>query len=399
MYTVHFKLHVAAVWFNLDPLILTLSSVSTVHPASFTFSVSLHGVVSRWFLSISLAASLLAPACVLPNKTASYAGKRKEEFTRARAQTALRSRFTALVFPVFLPFERLPRRLLSNVLFQIGSHSLLHFFFSETSSTPIILQLYASSQPETFDSIAAGNILVAARVLLKIEPQDSKHRKFCFLTTTRETQLYILKKPSDVINKPFAGLSAISDAIKWRQSAEAKQLLRGSCSSGCYDFPPLPQSLESYKRTFSNENPMDLITTVNLGFVLRDLHYRERVRLHIQGIIAALEFVPAASSEASTDLTSGEATSSQLSETPSNDERGKDSSSACSASQTSRFIFYFFPSFGRRELGHSLLANSEIIVSHTCTPVRLKRTACILNANTWVLPEFTQKRLFTPYSA
>lgn len=129
MYTVHFKLHVAAVWFNLDPLILTLSSY--LHPTSFTFSVSLHGVVSRWFLSISLAASLLAPACVLPNKTASYAGKRKGEFTRARAQTALRSRLTAFVFPVFPSFERLPRRLLSNVLFQIGSHSLLHFFFQE----------------------------------------------------------------------------------------------------------------------------------------------------------------------------------------------------------------------------------------------------------------------------
>lgn len=127
---------VAPVWFNLDPLILTLSSY--LHPTSFTFSVSLHGVVSRWFLSISLAASLLAPACVLPNKTASYAGKRKGEFTLARAQTALRSRFTAFVFPVFLPFERLPRtcRLLSIVLFQIGFHSLLHFFFQKQAPRP-----------------------------------------------------------------------------------------------------------------------------------------------------------------------------------------------------------------------------------------------------------------------
>ena len=209
---------------------------------------------------------------------------------------------------------------------------------------PIILQLYVSSQPEVFESIAAGNILVGARMLLKIEPQNSKHRKFCLLTTTRESQLYILKKPSDAKNKPFTGSSAVTDAINWRQSDEARQLLRGSCSGGYYDFPPLPPSLEAYQRVFPQEKPMDLITTVNLGFILKELHYREHIRLHIQGIITALEFVPAASIEASLHQTSGETSCSQLSETQSSDERVREKlpSSPTSQSSTSRYFFYCF---------------------------------------------------------
>ena len=185
-------------------------------------------------------------------------------------------------------------------------------------------------------------------MLLKIEPQNSKHRKFCLLTTTRESQLYILKKPSDAKNKPFTGSSAVTDAIKWRQSDEAIQLLRGSCSGGYYDFPPLPHSLESYQRVFPQEKPMDLITTVNLGFVLKELHYREHVRLHVQGIITALEFVPAASIEASLHQTSGETSCSQLSETQSSDERVRESSaSQTSQSSTSRSFCFtaFLPLF------------------------------------------------------
>lgn len=209
---------------------------------------------------------------------------------------------------------------------------------------PIILQLYVSSQPEVFDPIAVGNILVGARMLLKIEPQNSKHRKFCLLTTTRESQLYILKKPSDAKNKPFTGSIAVTDAIKWRQSDEAIQLLWGSCSGGYYDSPPLPHSLESYQRVFPQEKPMDLITTVNLGFVLKELHYREQVRLHVQGIITALEFVPAASIEASLHQTSGETSCSQLSETQTSNERVRESLSASQTSQssTSRSSFYCF---------------------------------------------------------
>lgn len=209
-----------------------------------------------------------------------------------------------------------------------------------TTTLPIILQLYASSQPEAFDSISAGKVLVCARMLLKIESQDSKHRKFCFLTTTRETQLYVLKQPSDAKNKPFTGSSAIDDAIKWRQSDEAKRLLGRSCSGGYFDFPPLPHSLESYKMTFPQESPMDLTTTVNLGFVLNELHFREHVRLHIQGIIVAMEFVPAESSEGTSYQTAGETSCSQLSESQSSNDKGKASSSTCPTSQSSKYYYF-----------------------------------------------------------
>lgn len=46
MYTVHFKLHVAAVWFNLDPLILTLSSYLLYIPQASHFQLA----CMAWFL-------------------------------------------------------------------------------------------------------------------------------------------------------------------------------------------------------------------------------------------------------------------------------------------------------------------------------------------------------------
>lgn len=193
-----------------------------------------------------------------------------------------------------------------------------------------------------FDSIEVGNILVGARMLLKIEAQDSKHRKHCFVTSTRETQLYVLKKPSDAINRPFSGCDALDRAIKWRQSVEAKQLLQYSYSGGYYNFPPLTDSLESYKRMFSPEKPMDLITTVNLGFVLRELHYRERVRLHIQAIVVALEFVPSASNEISSTQTSGESGWSQLSENRVADEKVQPSTSPRPKNQSSEKAYFLY---------------------------------------------------------
>lgn len=200
---------------------------------------------------------------------------------------------------------------------------------------PIILHLYACSQPEVFDSIAPGKVLVCARMLLKIEAQDSKHKKFCFLTTTRESQLYVLKQPSDVNGKPFIGSDAVNKVIRWRQSENSKQLLRRSCKGGYYSFPPLPHTLELYKRTFPPERPMDLITTVNLGFILRELHFREHVQLHIQGVVVALEFVPRI--ERPSHQTVGEVTSYQLCETQCSTKNSGESSSACSTSQSSKY--------------------------------------------------------------
>ena len=204
-----------------------------------------------------------------------------------------------------------------------------------SSSLPIILHLYACSQPEVFNSIAAGNVLVCARMLLKVESQDSKQARICFLTTSRESQLYALKKPSDVNNKPFSDSTEIADAIKWRQSGEAKHLLMVSCSGGYYSFPPLNHSLELYKRTFPQGSEMSLITTVNLGFVMKELHYREQLRLHIQGIVVAMEFVPTARSVGSASDETTQMSSSQLSETQRSDKHSQGASSQPSSSQSS----------------------------------------------------------------
>ena len=164
--------------------------------------------------------------------------------------------------------------------------------FLGTSPYPIILHVFASSQPDVFTGIVPGKVLVCSRVLLRIEPHDSKHRKFCFATTTRESQTYLLKQPSDINSKPFRGCGIVNDVINWRQSVKAKQFLGRSCSGGFYSFPPVPDSLDSYKRTFPADSPIELTSTVNLGLLVEHLHFRQHLRVHVQGVVAAIEFIP-----------------------------------------------------------------------------------------------------------
>ena len=80
---------------------------------------------------------------------------------------------------------------------------------------------------------------------------------------------------------------------------------------------------------------MDLIATVNFGLILKELHSREHVQLHIQGVVVALEFVPAAHSKR-LHQTAGEVTSSQLCDTQGSSENSGEPSSGCSASQSGK---------------------------------------------------------------
>ena len=56
----------------------------------------------------------------------------------------------------------------------------------------INLKLYCCSQKDIMENLVCGDVLVAVRVLSKTEIVSTTGRlkPFCYLTTTRETQLY-----------------------------------------------------------------------------------------------------------------------------------------------------------------------------------------------------------------
>lgn len=54
------------------------------------------------------------------------------------------------------------------------------------------MKLYCCSQKDVIQNLVCGDVLVAVRVLSKTEMVSTTGRlkSFCYLTTTRETQLY-----------------------------------------------------------------------------------------------------------------------------------------------------------------------------------------------------------------
>ena len=57
----------------------------------------------------------------------------------------------------------------------------------------IRVQLYACCHPEVLHNLKLGDILVCLRMLVKCDVKSSKEKRYVYLTTTRESQLYLLK--------------------------------------------------------------------------------------------------------------------------------------------------------------------------------------------------------------
>ena len=161
-----------------------------------------------------------------------------------------------------------------------------------TSDLPMIVKLFACSQPEVFEAMALGQVLVCARMLLKVWTQSSRERRYCYLTTTHNSQISILQHADDLENKPFKTNGVVNNVMEWKVSSAAKNLMEKSCIGGFYMFPPLPVSLKQYQDSFPPDHPMDVVSAQNLVEIIDGLQYQQHVRVNVQGRVVALEFIP-----------------------------------------------------------------------------------------------------------
>ncbi|XP_078580628.1 RPA-related protein RADX-like [Branchiostoma floridae x Branchiostoma japonicum] len=159
----------------------------------------------------------------------------------------------------------------------------------QTSAVPMVLQLFATSQPRIHDNITAGHIVVATHMRVMQSTVGREKKKFVYLTTTRESQVY---------TTGFHGYhgyrteQALHDLADWLQSGQARQCALKAVIGGCYGYPPLPPTLEEYKAGQGEEKDVKVTPLHHLPAELSSLHYCEGKRLVVQGTIAMVTYIP-----------------------------------------------------------------------------------------------------------
>ena len=129
-------------------------------------------------------------------------------------------------------------------------------------------------------------------MLLKVEVVNSRSQRNTYLTTTRDSQVYLLTRPGEIEGKPFSSSNVVREVIEFRKSDEAKQILWESCSGGNYCFPPLPTTFSAYNSLFPGGQPLQLVSMESVSAIMSDLQFMQHVRLTLQGFVVAMEFIP-----------------------------------------------------------------------------------------------------------
>ncbi|XP_055499993.1 RPA-related protein RADX isoform X4 [Leucoraja erinacea] len=149
-----------------------------------------------------------------------------------------------------------------------------------STQQPFILELFATSQPETFQQIHPMTYLVCTQMRVVREFGIS------YLTTSNESQIYIsgLHK-----GKPYTQDPKVQAFIQWVKGQHEKQLLKKSVMGGYYSFPPAPSLFQDYCKNLSDEAV--LTSASDLKKVIASLHYREHRRIALQATIVAVRYI------------------------------------------------------------------------------------------------------------
>ncbi|XP_051876770.1 RPA-related protein RADX isoform X2 [Pristis pectinata] len=149
-----------------------------------------------------------------------------------------------------------------------------------STQQPFILELFATSQPETFEQIHPMTYLVCTQMRVV--------REFSvpYLTTSNESQISISGHHK---GQPYTQDPKVQGFIQWVKGQREKDLLKRSVVGGYYSFPPAPNLFQDYCKNLNAEAV--LTSTSDLMKVIASLHYREHRRITLQAIIAAVQFI------------------------------------------------------------------------------------------------------------
>ncbi|XP_073455399.1 RPA-related protein RADX isoform X1 [Aquarana catesbeiana] len=154
-----------------------------------------------------------------------------------------------------------------------------------TSDQPLLLEIFATSQPNIFEKIHPMTYLVCTQMRVVHEyPEDT----IChaYLTTSNESQVFISNYHK---GQPYTSDEKVKDFIKWMKTQNEADFQRKITIGGYHPYPQTPATFDKY--CSDNKVEIMLSTIDELKAHIDRLHYREHRRVAIQGIIAACRFV------------------------------------------------------------------------------------------------------------
>ncbi|XP_048400864.1 RPA-related protein RADX [Stegostoma tigrinum] len=152
---------------------------------------------------------------------------------------------------------------------------------------PFVLELFATSQPETFQQIHPLTYLVCTqmRVVRELRP-GGVMLKVPYLTTSNESQIFISGYHK---GQPYTKDPKVQGFIQWVKGQHEHDVMKRSVMGGYYSFPPAPNLFQEYCKNLDAEAL--LTSTSELKKEIESLHYREIKRFILQGIIVAVEYI------------------------------------------------------------------------------------------------------------
>ncbi|KAM9440778.1 RPA-related protein RADX [Clarias gariepinus] len=161
-----------------------------------------------------------------------------------------------------------------------------------TSDSPFILEVFASSQPEVFNSICPMAYLVCThmRVCRGAGPSSGSGSTL-YLTSSSETQLFITGCHR---KQPYVSEPKVKAFIQWTKTLKDSAVLRKTSVGGYYCYPPPPPTFTPNTTSDSTTNDEgaspSLMAVGDLRRELGILQYRERKRVAVQGYITAVQY-------------------------------------------------------------------------------------------------------------
>ncbi|KAG8448161.1 hypothetical protein GDO86_015305 [Hymenochirus boettgeri] len=161
----------------------------------------------------------------------------------------------------------------------------------ESSEQPFLLEIFATSQPVIFENIHPMSYLVCTQMRVV---RESPVSLIPYLTTSNESQVFVTGHHK---GQPYIRDNKVKQFIEWMKTQSEADLLKKMVIGGYQPFPLTPETFSQYCK--NNTDGETLISFRELKETVENLHYRERKRVAVQGIIAALKSVDYSCSEVS----------------------------------------------------------------------------------------------------
>ncbi|XP_078100730.1 LOW QUALITY PROTEIN: RPA-related protein RADX [Sander vitreus] len=154
-----------------------------------------------------------------------------------------------------------------------------------TSSRPIMVKLFSTSQPESHRKLHPLSVVVCTR--LKLIKAAGGTDDGSYLTNTMYTQLYCTGL-GDHSEMSYRTLRPVRRFLQWLRSQEDAAVLSRALIGGCFVYPPPPVSLETFMKGIRGEP--GFLRGAELQREMARLCYRERRTFCIQAAVTMVTY-------------------------------------------------------------------------------------------------------------